>query len=62
MIGSTQITNAEICAFVVSLVFNLLIRKVLLIKRKGNRNCYKVGYFLRKWKISRVYYCKVIYI
>ena len=61
MIGSTQVTNAEICAFVVSLVFNLLFRKVLLIKRKGNRNCYNVGYFLRKWKISRVYYCKVIY-
>ena len=54
MIGSTQITNAEICAFVVSLVFNLLIRKVLLIKRKGNKNCYKVSYFLRRWTISRV--------
>ena len=27
---------------------------------KDNRNCYKVGYFVRKWPISRVNICKII--
>ena len=48
MIASTQITNTEIFAFIAVLVFMLLSRKVLFINRKHNRNCYKVGYFLRK--------------
>ena len=38
MIGSTQITNTEIVAFISVLVFRLLSRKVLFINRKGNRN------------------------
>ena len=39
MIASTQITNAEIFAFIAVLVFKLLWRKVLFINRKDNRNC-----------------------
>ena len=39
MITSTQITNAEIFAFVESLVFNLLSRKVLFINRNDNTKC-----------------------
>ena len=38
MIASTQITNTEIFAFMVVLVFTLLRRKVLWINRKHNRN------------------------
>ena len=48
MIASTQITNTEIFAFIAVLVFKLLSRKVLFMNRKDNRNCEKVGYFLRK--------------
>ena len=48
MITSTQIINIEIFAFIAVLVFKLLSRKVLLINRKDNSNCQKVGYFLRK--------------
>ena len=48
MITSTQVTNTEILAFIAVLVFKLLSRKILFINRKDNRNCYKVGYFLRK--------------
>ena len=48
MIASTQITNTEIFTFITSLVFKLLSRKVLFINRKDNRNCEKVGSFLRK--------------
>ena len=48
MIASTQVTNAEIFAFVVVLFFKLLSRKVLITDRIDNSNCYKVGYFLRK--------------
>ena len=48
MITLTQITNTEILAFIAVLVFKLLSSKVLFINRKGNRNCKKVGYFLRK--------------
>ena len=47
MIASTQITNTETFAFVAVLVFKLLTRKVLFINRKDNRNCLKIGYFLR---------------
>ena len=47
IITSIQITNPEIFAFIVVLVFKLLTRKVLLTKRK-DRNCQKVGYFLGK--------------
>ena len=39
MIASTQITNTEIFTFIAVLVFKLLSRKVLFIKRKDNRNC-----------------------
>ena len=38
MIASTQITNAEIFAFVAVLVFNLLNCNVLFINKKDNRN------------------------
>ena len=38
-IALTQITNTEIFAFAAALVFKLLTRKILLIKRKDNRNC-----------------------
>ena len=48
MIALTKITNTEICAFIAVLVFKLLNREFLLKKRKDNRNCEKVGYFLRK--------------
>ena len=39
MVASTQITNTEIFAFTVALVFKLLNREVLFINRKDNRNC-----------------------
>ena len=39
IIASTQMTNTEIFALMAVLVFKLLRRKVLLIKRKDNRNC-----------------------
>ena len=39
MIASTQITKSEIFAFIAALVFKLLSRKVLYIRRKDNRNC-----------------------
>ena len=48
MIASTQIKSKEIVAFIAVLVFKLMSRKVLFINRKDNRNCEKVGYFLRK--------------
>ena len=48
MIALTQITNTEIFAFIAVLDVDILNRKVLFINRKDNRNCKKVGYFLRK--------------
>ena len=39
MIALTQITNTEIFAFIAVLVFKLLSRKVLFVKRKDNINC-----------------------
>ena len=48
MIFSTQIANTETFAIIAVLVFMLLNRKVLFINKKDKRNCYKVGYFLRK--------------
>ena len=48
MIASTQITNAEFFAFIAVQVFKLLSRKILLINREDNRNCWEAGYFLRK--------------
>ena len=39
MIALTQITRAGIFAFMAVLVFKLLIRKVLFINIKDNRNC-----------------------
>ena len=39
MIALTQITNADIFAFIAALVFKLLSREVLFINRKDNRNC-----------------------
>ena len=48
MIALTQIANTEIYAFITILVFKLLSCKVLFINRKNNRNCQKVGNFLRE--------------
>ena len=48
MITSTQILNTKIVTFIAVLVFKVLSRTVLFINRKDNRNCSKVGYFLRK--------------
>ena len=48
MIASTQIPNTGSFAFIAVLVFKLLSREVLFINKKGNRNCYKVGYILKK--------------
>ena len=59
MIALTQITNTEVFTFIAVLVLKLLSRKVLFINRKDNRNCQKVGYFLRKQQISRVNCCKI---
>ena len=39
MIASTQITNAEVFAFIDVQVYRLLVLKVFFINRKGNRNC-----------------------
>ena len=39
MIASTQITNAEIFAFIAVLVLKLLSRKVLFVNRENNGNC-----------------------
>ena len=60
MIASTQITNTEIFAFTTTVILKLLSRKVLFINRKDNRNRQKVGYFLRKYQILRVNYCKIV--
>ena len=60
MIASTQIINTEIFPFIAVLVFTLLSHKVFFINRNNNRNCYKVGYFLRKQQISWINYCKII--
>ena len=49
MIASTQITNTEIFAFIAVLAFKLLSLKILFL-----------NYFLRKYQISRVNYCKII--
>ena len=38
-IALTQMTNTEIFAFMVVLVFKLRSRKALFINRKNNRNC-----------------------
>ena len=43
-----QLANTEVYAFKAVLVFKLQSRKVLFINRKDNKNCQKVGYFLRK--------------
>ena len=37
-IVATPITNIEIFAFIAVLVFKLLIRKVLFLNKRGNRN------------------------
>ena len=39
MIASTQITNAEIFAFIAVLVLKLLSHKVLFVNRENNGNC-----------------------
>ena len=39
MMGSTQITNTEVFAFIAVLVFKLLSPKFLFMNRKDNRNC-----------------------
>ena len=38
MIASIQITNTETFAFIPVIVFKLLSRKVLFVKRKDDRN------------------------
>ena len=38
MITSTEITNTEFFSFIAVLVFKLLIRKVLFMNRKDNKN------------------------
>ena len=48
MIDSTLISNIEIFAFIALLVFKLLSHKGLLIIRKDNKSCLKVGYFFKK--------------
>ena len=60
MIASTQTTILKFSLIIDVLVFKLLHRRVLLIKRKDKIDCYKVGYFLRKKHISWVNYCKII--
>ena len=61
MIVSTQITNTEIFNFNSIQVVKLLSRDASFMNRKGNRNYEKVGYFVRKLRISRVDYCRTIY-
>ena len=46
MITSAQITNTEIFTFVAVLDFKLLMRKVLFINRKDDRNCKKIAVFI----------------
>ena len=60
MMALTRIANTEIFTFIAVLVFKFLSRKVLFINWKGNRNCQKVGYFLRKKEISRENYSKIV--
>ena len=48
MTALTQATNTEIFALKAVLVFKFLNRKDLFINRKDNRNCLKLGYFIRK--------------
>ena len=61
MIALTQITNTEIFAFIVVLVFKLLRLKVSLINKKDNRNCEKVGYLLRLlFRLHFFSWCKII--
>ena len=48
IVALIQITNTEIFASIAAVIFKLLSRKVLFTNRKYNRNCSKVGYFLRK--------------
>ena len=60
MIASAQKTNTEILAFIAALDFKLLSRKVLFINKTDNRNCERVGYFLKTQQVSRVNYCKII--
>ena len=40
--------ETEIVTFIGVLVLKLFSRKVFFINRKDNRNCKKIGYFLRK--------------
>ena len=54
--ASTQITNTEISVFIAVLVIE---GYVLFINWKDHRSCSKVGYFLRKWQISWIHYCKI---
>ena len=48
MNASTQITNTQVFTFIAVLTFKLMSRKLLFINRKGNENCKKIDYFLRK--------------
>ena len=50
----------EIFAFIAVLIFKLLSCKILFVNKEDNRNCYEVGYFLRKEQTSRVNYCRII--
>ena len=48
MIATALITNTEIFTFMAVLVLKLMSRTVFIINKKDNRNCEKLGYFLRK--------------
>ena len=48
MIALIQKISTEVFTFKAVVAFKLLSRKDLFTNRKDNRNCKKVGYFLRK--------------
>ena len=60
MIILTQMTNYGIFAFIGASGFKLISHKILFINKKDNRNCSKVGKFLKKWQILWINYCKII--
>ena len=50
MIPSTQVTDNKLFAFITVLVFKTLIRKVLFINRKDNRNLKNKLLFIKNSK------------
>ena len=53
MIPSTQVTDNKLFAFITVLVFKTLIRKVLFINRKDNRNLKNKLHFIKNSKFHR---------